>query len=517
MAAEGMRSVLAVIAAAALAVGGAASCRKDGKGLPRRGVVVLRAEAGEGAFATVKGTRLPVARALTPDEGERAAVEEALASPSGKDAVLLLDRARDVVLHAGKESVGPAALATAGAPAAVVLGAPETPWARGLAVRDEKGGLTAYPELAWTSLPAADTSQEDGALEQALPGRVARLALGMVIQRALDRTGPDARSTLTGYPWLTMDPLTALLEGFDLHAQVLARRQSVSGKLSATVTVENARSAVDLRAAAVVHRRYDWRPAEPTEPLRTPEARAEFLRAWATGKPPAKGTPWNGTQAVGVPGVVAAALLLAGDDPLVAGGVPPGEFFPPFYAGTLPAGFEPGRLGGPVLFRLKLLKAALGRLNLADAPAYPGINHLLDAYAAEFPTERPAVQRALLQATQARTATMQGTQGVDGAAMAMRVTDEVLSGSRYPDGAVGVTVMVRLPQVAVPLPDGRTVALAFNLNGAMAWQLMLLPGLIAQDAERLQARLDKAPVERLQDLAGQIPAETYTALSGGKP
>ena len=50
------------------------------------------------------------------------------------------------------------------------------------------------------------------------------------------------------------------------------------------------------------------------------------------------------------------------------------------------------------------------------------------------------------------------------------------------------------------------------LNAAMLWQLELIPGFLREDADRLAARIEKNPLLKVDELAGTIAADSFSAL-----
>ncbi|MEW5852279.1 MAG: hypothetical protein AB2A00_26045 [Myxococcota bacterium] len=497
------------------AVLGAVGCRKSAVGSPDT-VLLLRPVTGEGGKVLLAdapgGGRWPVLQRAAPDDAVTVAAQEALDKQHAAESVAVLKQLKTYLRTRLGEGKGAdkALVATAGGASAVVLGAPEGLPQRGAFLREGDDDKPA-PELLWTPLPAADLDVPSGTLEQSLAGRIARLSMWLVLDRVVREVPAEWRATLVGSPWFVSDPVSALVEGYGLHVETVARRASRSGKLGPPGSVEGAKDDAAARVAAVMGGRYAYRAPEPPGALDTPQARGAFLDDWARQRPPQRGEVWRGSQMVCVAGVVANVLNALGDDPAVGLGVPASSFFAPFHGGKVPEDLDPRKLSPTLVVELKILHALHERLGQPNPPPMPGIHTVVEAFTLAFPGEREAALRALMSGTFARTADTRSVGTLEAAGAALNVTQEVLSGGRFPDGAVGPAIMVRLPSVTV-VRGGVEVPLVFNLNAALPWELDLIPGMPRDYSAQLHARLEKMPLGSIDELAGKIPAEAYSAL-----
>lgn len=495
---------------------GVAACRDAPSGGPEKLHVLRPVTAPDGKPLSAPGPdgeSWPVLEALPAGDPLVAVVADALDQQFAGEAAAVLRQVKTYV-RTRLEPRGDADkrwLASAKTGSAVVLGAPEGLPRRGAFMRVE-GDDKKAPDLLWVPVPRADLDVASGTLEQALAGRIGRLSAWLMLDRSARRVAADGTSTVAGGPWLVSDPLTALVDGYGLHLETVARRVSRSGKLGPPGSVEQAKDDAAMRVAAIMGGRYAYRAPEPTGPLTTPQAIGEFLSGWATARPPSRGEPWRGSQMVSVPGVVANVLNTLADDPAVALEAPPAKFFAPFYGDEAPAADALKKLPPTQVVELKILHALHERLAQPDAPAMPGVHTLVDGFVLNFPAAREAALKALLAGTFARVADTRSVGALEAAGVALTVTNEVLAGSRFPDGAVGAPVLVRLPRVTVARAGQGEGPLVFNLNAAMPWQLALMPGMPRDMGLELHGRLEKTPLTRLDELAGQIPAEAYSSL-----
>lgn len=484
---------LSVLALSALVV--MAGCKKSGFGEPGSLLVVKHAGMARGP----DGSGTTIVEKIPDDDPLAASVKSILAQQFAGDAWKVHQQVRAYV--GAQKDAGTKKLLEQ--PVVIVLGAPALALpATGLVWQHGEGETTPLPDVLYASIPLAESNADTGALEQALAGAIGQLSMRVMLSRAWARVPAWQHGSLPAHPWVLTDPMSALVQGYGLHLETLARRFSRSGKLTESLSVD-ASDAPTARIAAVTTNRYAHQPPPPTDTLRTPDERLAFVRSWMKQAPPLKGTLWRGAQMVGIPGVVANVLNTITDDPVVSLAETPNTLLAPFLGGKVPADFNVKSLHQSQPAELRLLHAVWARLGDKDAPAHPGVNSLVEAFGAEFPELREAGIKALISGTYARTASTAAQNGVEGTGMIARTIADVLSGALYPDGAVGGAVMARIGE------------LTFNLNAAMPWQLEAVPGLLKEDVERLLGRLEKRPITKLDELAGSISAEAYSALEAG--
>lgn len=497
------RRPAAVAVQVLLAISASAGCKKE----PPKPVQVVGALLDGGRVKTVPGPGgAPLLLVQPLDAAAQARVDQVSTQPGAVQARETVERAKAYVLHR-KDAADARQQKRAASPVFVVVGAPDEPLGTGVALQAAPDAEpTPFVDALWTGLPAADAAQ-DGALEQVLPGRLGKLALGLVVGRTLDRTPAGGFSSLQGGPWLLSDPVSAMVNGYDLLWQVLARKQSVSGKLDPQVSVEKATDALGVRCAAVMANRYVYRPADLPGLPHSAEERTAAVAAWVDARPPNRGPLWTGSQMVDVPGVAAGVLHALATDADMALAALDGALVKQFARTEADPAPTPN-----VAIHLKLLHAAFERLNAKDAPALPGIHSWMDAVSYALPEHKQAAVRALVTSTQARTASTAGNEGVEGGLNALTVLNEVLSGARFPDGAVAPAVMQAFPSVKWTDAAGVERPWVLNLNTALPWMWQQLPALHPEDAAGAAASIQKDPLTSPADVQKHLAGAALSAF-----
>ena len=249
-----------------------------------------------------------------------------------------------------------AAQRIAAEPTCLVLGIERQPYGLGLALPQTFSGFQSRPRLPWIGLPADPAA--DKALVQTVSGRLATYIAHFVA---------TAGTLSDGIP-----PPPALVEGYRIAMEVIAREWRVGSGPAGVVQMEEGSSAQREIFANVRENRYIFQ--QDGASLRVARDLLED------------------------PGVAATVIYRMAQSRALAGRVAPEAFYAPLASNRFPPGVSPAAVLGTFRnFQAKLL-GAWATAVLRGRPPRDVID-LVALYAAAFPTERLEAVRILVVTT----------------------------------------------------------------------------------------------------------------------
>ena len=394
----GARRLAVSLLGLALALSGAAGCRRDAAlGPPDSFLVFTPVHDAAGAPQRSPGG-LDVVEPVAPDDPRAEPLYRQLAIGFPAEVLRTDYLAKQLVreLVAGAHPYAPGVRAAAAEPTVFVVGSARGTGGpcRGLATKGSFGRVDEHPDLLWIGLPAYP--DHDKALPQTLAGLLGATAAG--------RVTPDG-------PAAANDPL---VKGYAQALEVVAREWRVGEGPAGAMLPDAGTAEQRTLFTAVRENRY------------------------AVG---ADGAPRPAADLLRDPGLVATVLYRLAQSKSVGRKVAPPEVYAPFVKDRVPPGVSPAAVLGPFRnFQAKLL-SAWGRA-VVDGKPPRDIADLVEAYAQALPAERLEVVRVFVITTYGATVKEGGVRPAadkPGEALAVLTTlaAEVAAGKLSPRAALG--------------------------------------------------------------------------------